>query len=147
LAERFGLEDTTPGETEPASVSKIIIPVTDVDKVARDADVYTTGSVSLTGTGAQTLFTMTADEEWTILAYDIGRVSGDRTVDTVYLRDPDNHPCVIRGQTASAVAREVVNNGMRITRGWVIRINLTGGSTDGDWTLAMVVERTKLKVA
>jgi len=136
LYARFNLEPG-PASVSP-DVSKTIQPVTDVDRLLTTPEVRMVGTVSFNG--ALDVLVVPEDEIWALGAYSIFRTSGDRVLTQIDIRDVFGSKINLDTPASVSVTENIFGNKLRMGPGWLFRITVGGGTTNGSWTVETHVE-------
>jgi len=143
LYDRFAIEPRPAlGGDEGPSISTLIQPVTDADALLRDPELQT--SRVLQTTSAVIYYTVPADERWHWFGYHALRAAGDRDITSIDIADLAISMRIevfaAVGERASFFAKE-----LRLESGWTIRLDGSGGTTDGNWDLDVYLEVEQLR--
>lgn len=141
----YGLLDLNPGGPVRGGrgrVSMVVQPTVSVDELLKTLDIRTfTASVVV---GVTSFFTIPDDEQWELLVISGARAAGDRDVGTVDLLEPANLGAaaiaVVQQAAGSSVFR-VFEKPMPLQPGWALRLVGEGGTTDGNWSVGILVHR------
>jgi hypothetical protein len=138
LVRRYSL---TPGPTEEAMILyPAVIPVQDMGEVLRIAKIVFETSALVVG-GNTTVATVPAGKRWWVHAYDIQRASGDRTITNVNVNDPTASGNLILDSFSATGSHQLrLEYPIIMDENWYLKVGLGGGTTDGDWTAALLVE-------
>lgn len=139
LYTRFMLEPPPAGSSPQPAVVKTIQPVTNVDELLTDLGIDLTTGIVGTATGGKEMRSITEDEEWECWVVEMARQTGDRTIDTFSIKDPENTEVVIEAFTATATYRSgLLVWPLKMRRGWKFMANFSGaGTTDGTWKISI----------
>jgi hypothetical protein len=139
LYTRFGLEPG-PAPGSRALLSTVIRPTTNIDDLLRAPAIEMVTGVA-TPVGVVTFFTVPAGARWHLRALHCIRTAGDRTVDTLYLYTPGGSPMAILTQSAAGSwTTGLLTPTPLLDENWTIRLNITGGATDGTWDAEVLVD-------
>jgi len=134
LYTRFLIEPLPAQETESPGVLTSIQPITDADQLLRIPGIK---AVTLTApaVGLRTLFTVPAGERWHLFSVHAQRTSEDRDVSQLRLVDTSEglDMRIAIQAAASEIMYEKAGSPYILDQEDAIQINITGGTTDGNW--------------
>jgi len=124
-----------------ARVLMAIRPTIDVDSLLRKPDLQR----ATVEQNASTIsyFTVDDGEEWYFIGYSIVRAAGDRNVIKVSLAESgeDGGSSMTIDEFAAISTRTFMfPRPLRLRQAWQIRLQGTGGTTNGDWTMNIFIE-------
>ncbi len=144
LVKRFSLSDTPDTDLSRLMfLLKTIQPVTLVDDLLQTFSIEQTTIVSVENSYI-TAFTVPATERWKVYAIDLYRSTGDRTSDSLYINDPSYTMKIAAYTAAAAYTSGMLAQPIELDRNWLFKVYIkTGGTTDGNWPVSLLVSKSK----
>ena len=132
LYQRYSLEPG-PAGVGP-DVSKTIVPITDADTLLR-VPVIQTATVEPVVNTMTAILTVPTGQRWTVTAWDVVRVDGDRTLSAIGPIDPAGASMFLERFSGNTVATRLIEQPLTLDEGWGFAIRVEAATTDGDWTV------------
>ena len=138
LVDRFKIV-THPTVQDPMLVGKTIQPVSDADELLKTPDLKT-GAIT-SAVGNVDLVEVPLGKRWTIIAVDMSRVGGDRTVTKLRIAKSAGGSSVTLATQTAASSLESLPLSQKVVadEGWFLAAFFTGGSADGNWNYKILV--------
>lgn len=123
-----------------ARVLMAIRPTISVDEMLRTPAIKR--AVEDVGVGGNDMFTVPDGERWKLVGYYAAVSTGDRDVSQLFIKNIESPVINVAMDlfAAAAIRQHVFPVSFWLLPGWRISLLGEGGTTDGDWTLAIYVE-------
>ncbi len=140
----YSLLDLNPGTPAPGGrgrVGMMIQPVVGAEKLLTVGHIRTVTVAQVVG--AVTYLNVPDDEYWVMYGYQADQQGGDRNITDLQIRGPDLGTLVsmiLDTFTAASTRRFMFQVPVPLYAGWEVRLNASGGTTDGDYSLTTLIE-------
>jgi len=140
----YELLELNPGSPSPGGRGRVLMAVRPIISVET---LLTAGHIRQATVdqvvGAVTYLNVPEDEYWILIGYQADRAAGDRDITDMQIRGPDLgslRSMIVDSFTAASSRRHMFQVPIPLYAGWEIRLNASGGATDGDYQLTALIE-------
>ncbi len=139
LYKRFKLRDYPP-IADNLVFSKLILPVTQMDRLLQTIEIKNSGDITVDSTGAKTFFTIPTREIWTILAIRLHLSTGAYTFTQISIRD-DKNVKELALDVFSATADHSFSPGqpLPLEHDWLIKGYVNAKTVNGNARMDMLI--------
>jgi len=141
----YNLLDLNPGGPAPGGrgrVSLVVHPTVQAETLLTVGHIRNAAVTQIVGT--VTYFNVPDDEYWLFLGYQIDRAAGDRDATDLQIRAPDNlgtlRSMIVDQFAAASTRRHMFQVPIPLYAGWEVRLNASGGTTDGNYGMTIIFE-------
>jgi len=136
------LNPASPARGGRGRVSMIVQPTVSSEQLLTTGHIRTVSALAIVG--LTTYLNVPDDEYWTLIGYQADRSAGDRDITDLQIRGPDLgslQSMIVDVFAAASSRRFMFPVPIPLYAGWEIRLNASGGTTDGNYQLTAMFER------